>query len=175
MARRYFGTDGIRGRVGAEPMTVDFALRLASAAARVLAKPRAERERLLAIETAELQADIVERERKQANSEAESAEEARRQALADAQTARSKIERDLAQLRAAIEAVRAEQIRLRTSIAERRRAAKLIDDDLARLVADIEARAASVAPGSEEADALLAEMVRRGFRSPYRTLRDIPR
>ncbi len=37
MGRRYFGTDGIRGRVGADPMTVDFALRLASAAARVLA------------------------------------------------------------------------------------------------------------------------------------------
>ena len=37
MSRRYFGTDGIRGRVGAAPMTVDFALRLASAAARVLA------------------------------------------------------------------------------------------------------------------------------------------
>jgi phosphoglucosamine mutase len=37
MARRYFGTDGIRGRVGEHPMTVDFALKLASAAARVLA------------------------------------------------------------------------------------------------------------------------------------------
>src|SRR5690606_3565156 len=37
MARRYFGTDGIRGLVGTAPMTVDFALRLASAAARVLA------------------------------------------------------------------------------------------------------------------------------------------
>jgi phosphoglucosamine mutase len=37
MSRKYFGTDGIRGRVGEEPMTVDFALRLASAAARVLA------------------------------------------------------------------------------------------------------------------------------------------
>ncbi len=37
MSRRFFGTDGIRGRVGAAPMTVDFALRLASAAARVLA------------------------------------------------------------------------------------------------------------------------------------------
>ena len=36
-ARVYFGTDGIRGRVGSEPMTVEFALRLASAAARVLA------------------------------------------------------------------------------------------------------------------------------------------
>ncbi len=32
-----FGTDGVRGRVGTSPMTVDFALRLASAAARVLA------------------------------------------------------------------------------------------------------------------------------------------
>jgi len=37
MARRYFGTDGVRGRVGQDPMTVEFALRLASAAARVLA------------------------------------------------------------------------------------------------------------------------------------------
>ena len=37
MSRRYFGTDGIRGRVGEHPMTVDFALKLASAAARVLA------------------------------------------------------------------------------------------------------------------------------------------
>ena len=34
---RCFGTDGVRGRVGQAPMTVDFALRLASAAARVLA------------------------------------------------------------------------------------------------------------------------------------------
>jgi phosphoglucosamine mutase len=32
----YFGTDGVRGRVGTAPMTVDFALRLASSAARVL-------------------------------------------------------------------------------------------------------------------------------------------
>ncbi len=37
MSRRYFGTDGIRGRVGTVPMTVDFALRLASSAAQVLA------------------------------------------------------------------------------------------------------------------------------------------
>jgi phosphoglucosamine mutase len=37
MTRKYFGTDGVRGRVGEHPMTVDFALRLASAAARVLA------------------------------------------------------------------------------------------------------------------------------------------
>ena len=35
--KRYFGTDGIRGEVGRPPMTVEFALRLASAAARVLA------------------------------------------------------------------------------------------------------------------------------------------
>jgi phosphoglucosamine mutase len=37
MGRRYFGTDGVRGTVGEHPMTVDFALQLASAAARVLA------------------------------------------------------------------------------------------------------------------------------------------
>ncbi len=37
MGRKYFGTDGVRGTVGQAPMTVDFALRLASAAARVLA------------------------------------------------------------------------------------------------------------------------------------------
>jgi phosphoglucosamine mutase len=37
MSKRYFGTDGVRGTVGQPPMTVDFALRLASAAARVLA------------------------------------------------------------------------------------------------------------------------------------------
>ncbi len=37
MSRKFFGTDGVRGRVGEPPLTVDFALRLASAAARVLA------------------------------------------------------------------------------------------------------------------------------------------
>ncbi len=37
MAREFFGTDGIRGRVGDHPMTAELALRLASAAARVLA------------------------------------------------------------------------------------------------------------------------------------------
>ena len=37
MSRTYFGTDGVRGHVGTDPMTVEFALRLASAAARVLA------------------------------------------------------------------------------------------------------------------------------------------
>ncbi|NOX67578.1 MAG: phosphoglucosamine mutase [Gammaproteobacteria bacterium] len=35
-ARQYFGTDGVRGEVGKDPMTADFALRLASAAAQVL-------------------------------------------------------------------------------------------------------------------------------------------
>lgn len=36
MARKYFGTDGVRGLVGDDPMSADFALRLASAAAQVL-------------------------------------------------------------------------------------------------------------------------------------------
>lgn len=36
MSRQYFGTDGVRGTVGTEPMTADFAMRLASAAAQVL-------------------------------------------------------------------------------------------------------------------------------------------
>lgn len=37
-ARRYFGTDGIRGRVGDAPITPDFVLKLGWAAGRVLAK-----------------------------------------------------------------------------------------------------------------------------------------
>ncbi|NBT91474.1 MAG: phosphoglucosamine mutase [Betaproteobacteria bacterium] len=36
MTRRYFGTDGIRGTVGQEPITPDFVLRLANAVGRVL-------------------------------------------------------------------------------------------------------------------------------------------
>jgi phosphoglucosamine mutase len=36
MSRIYFGTDGVRGKVGSDPMTADFAMRLASAAAQVL-------------------------------------------------------------------------------------------------------------------------------------------
>ncbi len=36
MNKQYFGTDGVRGTVGDDPMTADFAMRLASAAARVL-------------------------------------------------------------------------------------------------------------------------------------------
>ncbi|MEX1031896.1 MAG: phosphoglucosamine mutase [Cellvibrionaceae bacterium] len=38
MARHYFGTDGIRGRVGVEPITPDFMLRLGWAAGRILAE-----------------------------------------------------------------------------------------------------------------------------------------
>jgi phosphoglucosamine mutase len=37
MGRRYFGTDGVRGRVGEAPITPDFVLRLGYAAGRVLA------------------------------------------------------------------------------------------------------------------------------------------
>lgn len=36
MSRKYFGTDGVRGRVGQSPMTPDFALKLGWAAGRVL-------------------------------------------------------------------------------------------------------------------------------------------
>jgi phosphoglucosamine mutase len=36
MIKQYFGTDGVRGPVGIDPMSADFALRLASAAAQVL-------------------------------------------------------------------------------------------------------------------------------------------
>ncbi len=40
MSRKYFGTDGIRGTVGQDPMTPDFLLRLGYAAGRVLAARR---------------------------------------------------------------------------------------------------------------------------------------
>ncbi len=36
MSKQFFGTDGVRGRVGEDPMTADFAMRLASAAAQGL-------------------------------------------------------------------------------------------------------------------------------------------
>ena len=42
MTRKYFGTDGIRGRVGDDPITPDFALRLGFAAGRALAHGHAE-------------------------------------------------------------------------------------------------------------------------------------
>jgi len=38
MSRQYFGTDGIRGRVGESPMTVDFIMKLGWAAGKVLAQ-----------------------------------------------------------------------------------------------------------------------------------------
>ncbi|MDH3448414.1 MAG: phosphoglucosamine mutase [Gammaproteobacteria bacterium] len=38
MGRKYFGTDGIRGRVGEMPMTVDFIMKLGWAAGKVLSK-----------------------------------------------------------------------------------------------------------------------------------------
>lgn len=38
MAKKYFGTDGVRGRVGESPITADFMLRLGRAAGMVLAK-----------------------------------------------------------------------------------------------------------------------------------------
>ena len=37
MARKYFGTDGIRGKIGCYPMTPDFVLKLGWAAGKVLA------------------------------------------------------------------------------------------------------------------------------------------
>ena len=37
MEKRYFGTDGIRGRAGEPPITADFMLRLGRADGRVLA------------------------------------------------------------------------------------------------------------------------------------------
>jgi phosphoglucosamine mutase len=41
MARKYFGTDGIRGQVGMAPITPDFVMRLGYAAGKVLAKDNA--------------------------------------------------------------------------------------------------------------------------------------
>ena len=38
MSRKFFGTDGIRGKVGVEPITPDFILKLGWAAGRVLAR-----------------------------------------------------------------------------------------------------------------------------------------
>ena len=40
MERKYFGTDGVRGRVGTYPITPEFVLRLGMAAGRVLGKKR---------------------------------------------------------------------------------------------------------------------------------------
>jgi len=40
MSRRFFGTDGVRGRVGVEPLTAEYTLRLANAAARAMGGKR---------------------------------------------------------------------------------------------------------------------------------------
>lgn len=42
MSRKYFGTDGVRGRVGETPITPDFAMRLGFAAGKVLAASRSD-------------------------------------------------------------------------------------------------------------------------------------
>jgi len=49
--RRWFGTDGIRGRVGREPMTAEFVLRLGWAAGRVLGGEGGHREVLIGKDT----------------------------------------------------------------------------------------------------------------------------
>jgi phosphoglucosamine mutase len=41
MSRKYFGTDGVRGKVGEEPITPDFVMRLGYAAGKVLVSSRA--------------------------------------------------------------------------------------------------------------------------------------
>ncbi len=43
MGRQYFGTDGIRGRVGSEPITADFMLKLGWAAGRVLGEGKCDK------------------------------------------------------------------------------------------------------------------------------------
>ncbi len=45
MSRKYFGTDGVRGLVGTDPITPDFVMRLGHAAGRVLARKTAGTER----------------------------------------------------------------------------------------------------------------------------------
>lgn len=44
MARKYFGTDGVRGEVGTDPITPDFVMRLGYAAGKVLAHQVAQRD-----------------------------------------------------------------------------------------------------------------------------------
>lgn len=38
MSRKYFGTDGVRGKVGTFPITPDFAMKLAWVAGKVMSK-----------------------------------------------------------------------------------------------------------------------------------------
>ena len=42
-ARKYFGTDGIRGPVGTSPLTADFVMKLANAVGRVLQRESPQR------------------------------------------------------------------------------------------------------------------------------------
>jgi len=49
VSRRYFGTDGIRGRVGESPITPDFMLKLGWAAGRVLSKQNTADSKLILI------------------------------------------------------------------------------------------------------------------------------
>ena len=49
MARQFFGTDGIRGRVGEHPITPDFFLKLGWAAGRVLARHASDARNLILI------------------------------------------------------------------------------------------------------------------------------
>ena len=47
MSRKYFGTDGIRGRVGEHPVTADFMLKLGWAAGQVLTRHAKGKKRVL--------------------------------------------------------------------------------------------------------------------------------
>ena len=47
MTRQYFGTDGIRGKVGEPPITPEFVMRLGHAAGRVLAQSAGHRPAVL--------------------------------------------------------------------------------------------------------------------------------
>lgn len=49
MTKQYFGTDGIRGRVGEHPITPDFMLKLGWAAGKVLARQASDKRRLILI------------------------------------------------------------------------------------------------------------------------------
>ena len=40
MARKYFGTDGVRGTVGTDPITPDFVLKLGQSAGRVFSEKK---------------------------------------------------------------------------------------------------------------------------------------
>lgn len=49
MSREFFGTDGIRGRVGEYPITPDFILRLGWAAGKVFARRASDENKLILI------------------------------------------------------------------------------------------------------------------------------